>query len=55
MAASINQVGVITKTVEDSVILLDAIAGHDHQDAKSVDRGDEQQTWYSQRERDGLQ
>jgi len=37
MASSLDQVGPITKTVEDAAILFKAIAGHDAKDATSVD------------------
>jgi aspartyl-tRNA(Asn)/glutamyl-tRNA(Gln) amidotransferase subunit A len=42
MASSLDQVGPITKTVEDAAILFKAIAGHDAKDATSVnaDYGD---------------
>ena len=55
MAASLNQVWVLTKTVEDSVLLLDAISGHDPNDAVTIDRGDEQQAWFDQLQRTDLQ
>ncbi|MEF2175063.1 MAG: Asp-tRNA(Asn)/Glu-tRNA(Gln) amidotransferase subunit GatA [Candidatus Absconditabacteria bacterium] len=45
MASSLDQVGPITKTVEDNIILLDAIAGHDSNDATSVKRNDSK-SWY---------
>jgi len=38
MASSLDQVGVITKTVDDAEILLKAIAGWDERDAQSVNR-----------------
>jgi aspartyl-tRNA(Asn)/glutamyl-tRNA(Gln) amidotransferase subunit A len=42
MASSLDQVGVMTKTVEDAGILLKAIAGHDSRDAQSCPEAD---TW----------
>ncbi len=36
MASSLDQIGPITKTVEDAAIVLNAIAGHDHVDSTSV-------------------
>ena len=41
MASSLDQVGTLTKTVKDAVILLETISGYDANDAMSVDRGDE--------------
>jgi len=38
MASSLDQIGPITKTVEDAAILFDAIRGKDSYDATSVDR-----------------
>ena len=37
-ASSLDQIGPITKTVKDSAILLEAIAGHDKKDSTSIDR-----------------
>ena len=37
-ASSLDQIGPLTKTVEDAALLLEAIAGHDPHDATSVDR-----------------
>jgi aspartyl-tRNA(Asn)/glutamyl-tRNA(Gln) amidotransferase subunit A len=37
-ASSMDQVGPLTKTVEDSALLLQAIAGHDSADSTSADR-----------------
>jgi aspartyl-tRNA(Asn)/glutamyl-tRNA(Gln) amidotransferase subunit A len=37
-ASSLDQIGPITKTVKDSAILLDAMAGKDPMDSTSVDR-----------------
>lgn len=54
MASSINQVGVVTKTVVDSVLMLDTIAWYDIHDAQSIDREDEQKTWYDQLDRTDL-
>ena len=36
MASSLDQIGPVTKTVEDSAIVLNAIAGHDQMDSTSV-------------------
>ena len=43
MASSLDQVGVMTKTVEDAEILLGAIAGFDARDSQSDLRADEYQ------------
>jgi aspartyl-tRNA(Asn)/glutamyl-tRNA(Gln) amidotransferase subunit A len=40
MASSLDQVGTIAKTVEDSAILLDAISGYDIRDATSSPQAD---------------
>ncbi len=37
-ASSLDQIGPITKTVRDSALLLQAIAGHDARDSTSLDR-----------------
>ena len=37
-ASSLDQIGPITKDVEDAALLLQAIAGHDERDSTSVDR-----------------
>lgn len=37
-ASSLDQIGPITKDVEDAAVLLRAIAGHDRRDSTSVDR-----------------
>ena len=37
MAASVNQVGVFAKNVEDGALLLDIISWYDERDAKSID------------------
>ena len=37
-ASSLDQIGPLTKTVKDSAIVLNAIAGHDKLDSTSVDR-----------------
>lgn len=39
MASSLDQIGVITKTVLDAAILLNYISGHDELDSTSVDQG----------------
>ena len=39
-ASSFDQVGVLTKTVEDAAILLDVISSHDAHDATSVEKND---------------
>ena len=41
MSSSLDQVGVLTKTVEDAELLLRAIAGFDQQDSNSDPRADE--------------
>jgi aspartyl-tRNA(Asn)/glutamyl-tRNA(Gln) amidotransferase subunit A len=41
MASSLDQVGVLTKTVDDAEILLKAIAGFDPKDSQSDPRADE--------------
>jgi aspartyl-tRNA(Asn)/glutamyl-tRNA(Gln) amidotransferase subunit A len=53
MASSLDQVGVFTKTVEDAVILLDAISGYDENDATSVKREDKK-SWYEALKVDNL-
>jgi len=40
MASSLDQVGVLTKTVEDAEILLKAIAGFDPKDSNSNPKAD---------------
>ena len=40
MASSLDQVGVMTKTVEDAEILLKAIAGFDSKDSQSDPKAD---------------
>lgn len=47
MASSFDQVGVLTKTVEDAEILLKAIAGFDEKDSNSDPRADEFIRWTS--------
>ncbi len=37
-ASSLDQIGPLTKTVKDSAILLEVIAGHDARDSTSIDR-----------------
>ena len=37
-ASSLDQIGPITRTVEDSALLLNAIAGHDEKDSTSLNR-----------------
>ena len=41
MASSLDQVGVLTTTVDDAEILLQAIAGFDPKDSQSDPRADE--------------
>ena len=41
MAASLNQVGVLTQTVDDAEMLLKAIAGFDPKDSQSDPRADD--------------
>jgi aspartyl-tRNA(Asn)/glutamyl-tRNA(Gln) amidotransferase subunit A len=43
-ASSLDQIGPITKTVTDSAIVLSAIAGHDDQDATSVNISEQNYT-----------
>jgi len=38
MASSLDQIGPITKTVEDAILVLHTIAGHDRYDATSVEK-----------------
>lgn len=40
MASSLDQVGTLTQTVDDAIILLQSISGYDAQDATSADRDD---------------
>lgn len=40
-ASSLDQIGPLTKDVEDSALVMNAISGHDRRDATSVDRGAE--------------
>jgi len=44
MASSLDQVGVMTKTVEDAEILLNAIRGFDERDSNSDKRADDKLT-----------
>lgn len=37
-ASSFDQVGPITRTVEDNAVVLEAISGHDHRDSTSIKR-----------------
>ena len=46
MASSLDQIGPITKTVEDAEILFNAIKGHDPLDSTSVDLNKPQDTRY---------
>lgn len=36
MASSLDHIGVLTKTVEDAVILMTAVSGQDEHDATSI-------------------
>jgi len=36
MASSLDHIGVLTKTVEDAVILMNAVSGQDVHDATSI-------------------
>jgi Asp-tRNA(Asn)/Glu-tRNA(Gln) amidotransferase A subunit family amidase len=36
MASSLDHIGVLTKTVEDAVILMDSVSGQDIHDATSI-------------------
>jgi len=40
MASGLDQVGTLTQTVDDAIILLQSISGYDPQDATSADRDD---------------
>jgi aspartyl-tRNA(Asn)/glutamyl-tRNA(Gln) amidotransferase subunit A len=40
MASSLDQVGVLTKNIEDAELLLRSISGHDPKDMTSIDRND---------------
>lgn len=40
MTSSLDQVGTLTKTVEDAAILMDVIAAHDEHDSTSVEKND---------------
>lgn len=40
MASGLDQVGVLTQTVDDAALLLQSISGYDAQDATSQDRDD---------------
>ncbi|WP_340083969.1 Asp-tRNA(Asn)/Glu-tRNA(Gln) amidotransferase subunit GatA [Siminovitchia sp. FSL H7-0308] len=37
-ASSLDQIGPITRNVEDNAIVMEAIAGHDHRDSTSIDQ-----------------
>lgn len=45
MAASLNQVGIITKTVDDAALLLSHISGYDTADAQSQPEADNMTDW----------
>jgi aspartyl-tRNA(Asn)/glutamyl-tRNA(Gln) amidotransferase subunit A len=45
MASSLDQIGPITKTVEDAAIVLEAISGKDKMDSTTVERLDEEPGW----------
>jgi len=53
-ASSLDQVGPLTKTVEDSALLLETLAGHDPLDSTSADRPSLQYTKQLGREVKGL-
>ena len=40
MASSLDQVGILAKSVEDCILMLDAVGGYDEHDATSVKRQD---------------
>ena len=42
MSSSLDQIGVVTKTVEDAALMLDAIASRDENDSTSVAKDDHQ-------------
>jgi aspartyl-tRNA(Asn)/glutamyl-tRNA(Gln) amidotransferase subunit A len=48
MASSFDQVGIMTKTVEDAEILLRAVAGQDTHDAQSSDRANQRKESFDQ-------
>lgn len=52
-SSSFDQVGVLTKTVEDAAILIDVMAGHDIHDSTSVDKED-RATWFEALEKKDL-
>lgn len=43
MAASLNQVGIITHTVDDAALLLSTISGYDPADAQSLKQAEDMQ------------
>lgn len=44
MASSFDTIGTITKTVKDAQLLMQAIAGHDENDAQTVARNEDMLT-----------
>lgn len=54
MGSSLDQIGPITKTVEDAAIILSIIAGHDKMDSTSAKSGDKDYTNYLTGEAKGL-
>lgn len=53
MSSSFDQVGVLTKTVEDAAILLDVVAGADENDSTNVAQ-DDHGTWFEALKKDSL-
>ena len=53
-ASSLDQVGVLTKDVQDCAMLLNVIAGHDEMDSTSVDVGEKDYTKALQKDIKGL-
>ncbi len=52
LASSLDQVGVLTKTVEDSIILLDSLCGYDANDATSIARDDRKERYLQKDKKD---
>lgn len=44
MASSLDHIGVLTKTVEDAVILMTSVSGEDPYDATSIDFTDKEKS-----------
>ena len=54
MSSMLDTIGPITKTVKDSQVLLQAIAGYDPHDAQTVQRDEDMLTWASACDRQDL-